>query len=383
MGWFANQFELSHGAATTTVRAMEGMRGFAVFLVFLVHYTTLSAPWITPDTALWHFAGAVRVIGNSGVDIFFFLSGYLIYGSLMGRQQAFLPFMRRRISRIYPTFCVVFAAYLALSYLYPAESRIPTSRIEAGAYILQNFLLLPGLIPVRPIITVAWSLSYEMFFYLSLPLVLFVFRVRERSTRWRVWFFVGVAAAITVFSLAFGGHVRFIMFIAGILLHEALKRRPLALPRDWFAAVALTVGLLATIMPIFGTGSFALKLIVLAAALFLTCYCCFTGPNEAVARGFSWTPLRWLGNISYSYYLVHGLALKAVFTMLHSALPPVAHEALFILLLPAVFAATLVPSIALFILVERPFSLEPMLKKSALPPVDGALSPAGNKRESF
>ena len=28
-------------------------------------------------------------------------------------------------------------------------------------------------------------------------------------------------------------------------------------------------------------------------------------------RAFAWTPLRWLGNMSYSYYLIHGLALKA------------------------------------------------------------------------
>lgn len=368
MGWLASQFELSHGGASASVRAMEGMRGFAVFLVFLVHYITLAAPWITPDSTLSQVAGAVRVIGNSGVDIFFFLSGYLIYGSLMARKQAFLPFMRRRISRIYPTFCVVFAGYLALSCLHPAESRIPAPAFEAGLYILQNFLLLPGLFPIRPIITVAWSLSYEMFFYLALPLTLYVFRVRDRSPRWRVRFFLGIAAAITIYSVAFGGHVRFIMFMAGILLYDALKTRPFTLPRNWFAAAALAVGLLATVTPTGGAAAFAIKLVVLAAALFVTCYCCFTGPDEAVARAFSWTPLRWLGNISYSYYLLHGLALKAAFAVLHAALPAVAHQsAFFLLLLPVMFAVTLAPSIALFILVERPFSLDPFHRAPVLP----------------
>lgn len=54
---------------------MEGMRGFAVFLVFLVHYVTLVKPWIANELALIAFSSGLHTIGNTGVDLFFVLSG--------------------------------------------------------------------------------------------------------------------------------------------------------------------------------------------------------------------------------------------------------------------------------------------------------------------
>jgi len=74
-------------------------------------------------------------------------------------------------------------------------------------------------------------------------------------------------------------------------------------------------------------------------------------------RLLSWAPLRWLGNMSYSYYLLHGLTLKASFFILNavgSDLRPV--EIWFWLLLPLMWIVTLVPTGCLFLLVEKPFS---------------------------
>jgi exopolysaccharide production protein ExoZ len=42
--WLAGQFESFRGGERHNVRAMEGLRGFAVFLVFLVHYVTFMQP---------------------------------------------------------------------------------------------------------------------------------------------------------------------------------------------------------------------------------------------------------------------------------------------------------------------------------------------------
>jgi peptidoglycan/LPS O-acetylase OafA/YrhL len=70
-----------------------------VFLVFLVHYISLSRPLVARNSALETFASAVHTMGNTGVDLFFVLSGYLIYGSLMARPRPFVRFMSRRIER--------------------------------------------------------------------------------------------------------------------------------------------------------------------------------------------------------------------------------------------------------------------------------------------
>jgi exopolysaccharide production protein ExoZ len=358
MGWASNNFELSRGGVGRNMLPMEGLRGFAVFLVFLVHYCTLIGGWITPDSVIASWSGAIHTIGNVGVDLFFVLSGYLIYGSLISRKKPFIDFMRKRIGRIYPSFCVVFVIYLCLSVVFSKESKIPAGAYAASVYILQNFLLLPGLFPIDPLITVAWSLSYEMFYYLLIPGVIMLFGLRQRSGRWRAIFFLAVGMAFGAYCAMRGGPVRLMMFIAGILVHEVLHgRRPIPLS-SWYAALALVCGTLSMLLPLGGSGGETLKILILAICFFVVCYSCFRHPDQGLARAFSWTPLRWLGNMSYSYYLLHGLALNFGFRLLHRAILSVSHEALFFvaMLLP-MFIATLVPTVILYLYVERPFSL--------------------------
>jgi peptidoglycan/LPS O-acetylase OafA/YrhL len=314
---------------------MEGLRGFAVFLVFIVHYATLVQPWISSEP-LRALSAAMHAIGNTGVDLFFVLSGYLIYGSLMTRPQSFSGFMARRLRRIYPAFAVVFLIYVALSFVVSGESRIPTSAGSALVYLSANFLLLPGLFPIEPLITVAWSLSYEMFYYLSLPLLITALRLRQRSARWRVGFFGAVA-------------------LVGLLLGATVGA----------LALGAGAGLLVMLLPVSGPAGFATKIAVLFVAFFLLCLACYRPATLPLPRAFSWWPLRWLGNMSYSYYLLHGLALKAAFAVLGALVPhSTGHDAAWFWgLLPIMFGLTLIPTAALFLAVERPLSLTPTARR--------------------
>lgn len=332
-----NKFELSRKVAGNNLRSMEGMRGFAVFLVFLVHYATLA----DPAGEVW-LSGLLHSMGNAGVDLFFVLSGFLIYGSLMARKQAFLPYMGRRIQRIYPAFLAVFAAYCVLSFVFPDQSKIP----QEGAfwYVLQNLLLLPGILSIEPMITVAWSLSYEMFYYLVMPVAVLFLRPLEANRR--VAIILAMAILTVIYCVALGGHLRLIMFMSGMLLHEAVKRG--SAPGGVVGALALVMGLAVTMLPVGGS----IEILVLFVGFYLFCLHCFVQPEGWLARIFTWTPMRRLGNMSYSYYLIHGLALKAAFMVLPSG-------QMFLVLLPLAFALTLIPSMALFLLVERPLSLAP------------------------
>ena len=138
---------------------MEGLRGLAVVLVFAVHFCTLVRPWAA-DPGLVSVLDVLERLGHSGVDLFFVLSGYLIYGALIARPRPFGPFMRRRVQRIYPTFLAVFALYLVLSLLDPSHSKLPAPGASLVLFLLSNLLLLPGIFPLQPLIAVAWSLSY-------------------------------------------------------------------------------------------------------------------------------------------------------------------------------------------------------------------------------
>ncbi|MFN3438993.1 MAG: acyltransferase family protein [Acidovorax sp.] len=368
MNWFAQRFELSRGGSLDNNAPMEGLRGFAVALVFLVHYVSLVEPWTPIDSVTWHVGRAMHTIGNSGVDLFFVLSGYLIYGSLMDRPQPFAGFMKRRMQRIYPAFLVLLFLYLVLSFVFPSESKLPATLEEGSVYVLQNLLLLPGIFPIEPIITVAWSLSYEMLYYLTVPLAILMLRLRHRDAAWRVCFFFSVAAAIAIYCAFNGGHVRLVMFIAGILLYEALKSKALPTPSSFIALGVLLAGLSMMLLPLMGSEGSAIKVTALFFSFFTLCLTCFRQPTAWLSQAFTWTPLRWLGNMSYSYYLVHGLALKASFLLLSNLLPVSgAGSGLFWLLLPISFLATLPPSAALFLMVERPLSIKPSSSARPLP----------------
>src|SRR5262249_17048660 len=94
----------------------------------------------------------------------------------------------------------------------------------------------------------------------------------------------------------------------------------------------------------------------------------FPGLIQAVC---SWAPLRWLGNMSYSYYLIHGLTLKAVSLVLFRFFAPSGHSPiLFSCMFGVGLLATLLSSTALFVLVEKPLSLSSGRKKAVTGGVD-------------
>ncbi|MEW6513522.1 MAG: acyltransferase [Pseudomonadota bacterium] len=346
-------FEVGHGDHRQ-IRSMEGLRGLAVFLVFLVHYVTLIEPWLMRETLTWDLANSLRDIGHAGVDLFFVLSGYLIYGTLIVKVRPVLPYLRRRVQRIYPAFLAVFALYLLLSWWFPQESKIPHGAVTASVYLATNLLLLPGLFPIEPMITVAWSLSYEMFYYLLVPCLIALLNLRQWTRLARMAFFCSAA----VFGLALahwlgGGPVRLVMFVAGILLFETMGENK-AIHLGRFGLPALLGGLV--IIDQWATGP--LRYVVLFISFYLLCLAAFRG-NGLTARLFCWTPLRWLGNMSYSYYLIHGLTLKAAFLLLSKVLPPSAGWGVagFWGWMAPLFAITLLPSAILFAWVEKPLSL--------------------------
>lgn len=355
--WFSDKFEVSRGLGGHNVRPIEGLRGFAVSLVFLVHYFALVGQWNGGNDSLDAIADAMHVIGSSGLDLFFVLSGYLIYGSLISKAQPFGKFMRRRLERIYPAFIAVFVIYVALSFTFPSENKIPEGSWAAIGYLAANFFLLPGIFPIQPMITVAWSLSYEMVFYIAVPLLITALGLRRAASKVRlVWF--GLILGVVILASINGGPVQLILFVAGMTLFEAINYFKLRPPSSLAGAAALVFGLAATTLPLEGPIGFTIRTCILFAAFFIVCMVCFSRTDGWLSRLFTWTPIRWLGNMSYSYFLLHGLTLKGAFLLVGVLLPSGEYGPIFYWsLLPVMFAASLVPPAILFLCVERPFSL--------------------------
>lgn len=368
-----NIYELKGFDPAKRILPMEGVRGLAVILVFFVHYHALFGLRLGADSLTFKASDFLWSIGHTGVDLFFVLSGYLIYGAVINKQLNYLKFMKRRVARIYPTFLAVLAVYLILSFLLPSESKLPGDPLDAAIYILQNILLLPGIFSIEPIITVAWSLSYEFFFYLFLPLLVLVFNLRNWSPRARISFFTGLTILHTIFYLAgFNARYQLVMFISGVILYELtnnLLKDKLLNSKYEAAAVILLILSAATVyllhfspqglplLPDRTEPHQVVRQLLLFTSFLLFILVCIKS-NSVSSRIFSWTPLRYLGNMSYSYYLIHALTLKGIAFVLTLTAPQImSFEFFFWLALPVSFALTIVSSTALFTIIEKPFSL--------------------------
>jgi exopolysaccharide production protein ExoZ len=385
-------FEL-RGGKTGRLVSMEGLRGLAILLVFLCHYYDIVWRDLPSQSDAFSLMGRILMaIGGSGVDLFFVLSGFLIYGAVRRPRLDILRFLRRRALRIYPAFLTVLLFYLAISPFLHQIAPSPTRYVNriTGAfadrifYVFENILFLPGVLPVAPIMNVAWSLSYEWAFYLFLPLFVRSFRIYEWGRKTRIGFFLCLAVMFLAANIFYPAifylssnprqpsHVRAVMFIAGILLFELIEL-PIAqryTKRFDFAAIVLASGAVAAATASVARVGFIAPDPRIARMQALVSTALFFGYSALVlaavipgviGRLLSWDWIRWLGNMSYSFYLVHGIPLH-VFGILaarvHTGrLAPPLMWAAFIAAFPLVFLVTAAACAALFLGIEKPISL--------------------------
>ncbi len=312
------------------IRALDGLRGFAVLIVVLSHFT----PDQTPG-------------GFLGVDLFFLLSGFLITSLLVSEFEttgaiSFGMFWIRRARRLLPALLVVLVvvgAYTALfksrfeahqlgldglsSLFYVANWRFIVS---GQSYVLNFVRGAPS--PLRHM----WSLAIEEQFYLVWPLVVGgLLAVLRRLRRGRivnlrrplaiVCIVLGVASAAWMVHLAaanadldriyYGTDSRVFMILLGSLIGAITVGRPILHGALRTASIVIGGGALIALLVLSATLetnerwlylfgyiviAFAMGALLIAAAQ--------PGPNP-IARIFHLRPLVGLGLISYGVYLWH------------------------------------------------------------------------------
>lgn len=353
VSWLERNFEISHGSKKA-ILSMEGIRGVGCILVFLAHYCLLFSSLEAADPALAMIAHYVRHAGELALDLFFLMSGYLIYAILLRRKTSLITYLQRRITRIYPTFLFVFCGYLLLFFLLPTRNKLPNELPAATYYVIQNLMLLPGIFDIKPIISVAWTLSYEMCFYLLAPLAVSLFRFREVTVSRRLAILAAFStAAFAAFSL-FGGPIRMMSFVAGMLVLELHQHTQFRLPR-YTGIVAVIVAYLGVAFgrPLgLSPGFISLASCCCQIAFGLDCF--VQQGTDAVFR-VKW--FRWMGSLSYSFYLTHALVVQVCLTAYANAFPASFGRFAFGMLWLPIFAVALIIGGITFLFVEKPFSL--------------------------
>lgn len=309
---------LGKSAGARRVPQVDSLRGIAALLIFFVHYHALMGHWLVSGSVSAKLAGALESIAHCGTDLFFTLSGYLIYASLMTRDRPVGRYILRRFGRIYPTFLFVVGAYLLIFALDPADSKLPPDSFDAALYVLANLALLPGILEIEPIVAPAWSLSYLAVFYVAAPLMVAGLKLRQWRGSARILLFLVLAALLLLSGALCSGPVRLAMFFGGMLLYELQPNvspdRAARLGAMLFVATAAIIATI-TALGIPPVVRYITLLMLLPAA----CGACLAAPAE---RGLlSWNWLHYLGRITLSYIMVHGLALHLFLYGIEHTLP--------------------------------------------------------------
>lgn len=302
--------------APSHISELDGLRAFAALGVMAFHGWQGGAFHGLPLADTW---SRIMVFGQTGVDLFFVLSGFLITRILLATRNAtgyYRNFYGRRTLRIFPLY---YAFLLIYCYILPLIQKIEVIPLELNwwfwAYLQNIPLTFPGLSMDGP--RHYWSLGVEEHFYLLWPLV-----VRSLNARSLPLFcyaaIIGtlVARGIMIFfldlSVFYFSPCRLDGLAMGALLacwetHYGLMRF-----RQWFfvALIALLPALAGVWLFTSGDGAALVQLLkftfISGFYAALLGWVVSSSASPWVSIIFCNKYVRHIGRISYGLYVYHG-----------------------------------------------------------------------------
>jgi peptidoglycan/LPS O-acetylase OafA/YrhL len=316
------------------IAALDGLRGFAIAVVMIHHFSPYASP---PQSRIGMALFFLSACGWCGVDLFFVLSGFLITGILLDQKpqpRYFRNFYARRTLRIFPLYyLVLFALFVVGPLIWPGAFHTPdlmsiqhrqfwlwiygtnvdmTIHNEYSIYVSQ-WLFLAGF----------WSLAVEEHFYLVWPAI--VYFCSRRALLW-------VCGGCVLLSLAtrlifhryqndWGVYVFTLSRIDELAVGGAIAvalRAPAAgfsfiIRWAWLIAAVCSMGWIANAwhdplrVRLFAVSAGYLLTAIGFGALLL--HCVTSRPNSVARRTFEMRSLRILGKYSYGLYIYHILLM--------------------------------------------------------------------------
>jgi len=301
------------------IKSLDGIRAVAVMLVFISH------------------AGFSDIVpGGFGVTIFFFLSGYLITTLLRleyekSKDISYRKFYLRRVYRIFPPLYVVLVLVLLLAYWGIVPHDMQATAVISQFFHFTNYYAIyfsnTNFIPGTGVL---WSLAVEEHFYLVFPL-LFLVMIKNMSYRnvaitlsvfcmaillWRCYlvFDLGISQPHTY--KATDSRIDSIMYgaIMGVFANPALDEELIKSVHAKALILAASLGILLFCL-LYRNPEFreSFRYTLQGIALFPVFYLSVSQFHWPIFKWLNWKPIRYIGAVSYTFYLFHqtGLSLAA------------------------------------------------------------------------
>lgn len=313
---------------------IQGLRGVAALLVVLCH-----AREYLVQSVYTKEISALLIPGAMGVDLFFIISGFImVYSTQGGSGYAYAKdFAIKRFSRIFPLYFIVSVLWVFIvkknpNFFYSMDNIV---------YFAKSILFIPvsNAHPLfhAPIVSLGWTLNFEIYFYIVFGLTL-LFK-KYQTIALAVWMSLTLVAIPEVFSefswaasknhnypwiyLNLVANPIIFEFLAGVLIAKLYLKNNFVFPNITLAkaSVAITFGLVIWLnysgYSSYGPMSWGAPIILFVACLAISSK---TIDIKVPAS------LVWLGKISFSLYLTHYLTRAALdYVVLRTAYKGIMH----------------------------------------------------------
>ncbi len=298
--------------AHKSITSIQILRAVAALLVVLFHFADYVKPLDVYNLPSFEF-------GRSGVDVFFLVSGFIIFVTT-ARGDDPVKFAKRRVFRIVPLYWTL----TLITFVIMAWDPEYLNWGEANSVaLLKSLFFIPyrGSKFIQPVLFVGWTLNYEMFFYAlwTLALALFAFRSSARI--------LGVAAVITLLIVTgyllkpqsgigqFYTNPIMFEFVAGASIAFVYTHH-----KEYLTAIPLLGSMLLVIAGVLLMVFWSLETrVVLGVAAFLIMVAAISLEcNSRVPHNLFFENL---GDASYAIYLMHPLIIAMLLGLLKSEGP--------------------------------------------------------------
>ncbi len=299
------------------ITKLDGLRGIFSLMIVFLHYKKPLLPNYIYDSFIIRESYAF-------VDFFFVLSGFVIahnYNSLKSKDE-FWKYLKKRFARLYPL--LLFTVLINLSFLLFTTYFLPQFRnnIEPLSVHLLKTLDSLTFLNSTPILgdssgtnPASWSISSEMISYIAFGL----FCISIASKNLKIIFSIGLIVISCLFLYHGGeyfsngkfGFLRgFVGFFSGYIVWELNKLKFKLNNNLEFVIPIILVLILHRLNTIENTSQAGLIFSMISIPLFFSLsILCLLKTNGVLSKLLDLKPIQFLGKISYSVYLNHGILI--------------------------------------------------------------------------
>ena len=298
---------------TLRFATINGLRGYLAFFVMLHHagmwYMWVgTGKWVSPESNLY------ENLGQSSVIMFFMITSFLFYDKLLNsraRDFDWRSFFIGRFFRIAPLYYVIlFLIFLTVAHLshwrmVDSSQAILLSITKWVLFTIPNAVAINGVGETSLIVAgVTWTLRYEWFFYLALPLISLLAGQRPSL----LILIVSVAALALAWRI--GLDRRYVAVFAGGIIAASLVRN-----RSFIGFCEKKVASLLVLICLAVVLQFSSSLKIIPCIALIIAFCMIAGGADIFGLLSLRTSHRF-GELAYGIYLIHGMVLFTAINLL-------------------------------------------------------------------